>query len=64
MPTTITDLAEDWKRSRDSLQEQLNLMKANPYFPDAILSDAGRNGIRSEIELIIGRYDQLILQYG
>ncbi|WP_267550477.1 hypothetical protein [Rhizobium rhizogenes] len=63
MPGTIADLVEDWKRSRDALQDQLNLMKANPIFPDASLSEKQRDGIRSEIELLIARYDNLIIQY-
>ncbi|NTG68246.1 hypothetical protein [Rhizobium rhizogenes] len=63
MPTTIADLAEGWKRSRDALQDQVNLMDRDPIFPEATLSPAQRNGLRSEIELIIHRYDQLILQH-
>ncbi|NTH65308.1 hypothetical protein G6L33_15735 [Agrobacterium rhizogenes] len=64
MPTTIADLAEDWKRSRDALQDQVNLMDRDPIFPDATLSPAQRNGLRSQVQLLITRYDELIIQYG
>lgn len=63
MTGSIADLVQDWKRSKDALQDQVNLMDRDPVFPDATLSPAQRNSLRSEIELIIHRYDQLILQH-
>ncbi len=63
MTITIADLQEDWRRSRDALQDQLNLMKQDPFFPGASLTESQRNGLRSQIELLIARYDDLIIQY-
>jgi hypothetical protein len=64
MPITIVDLVEDWKRSRDAHQDQVNLMDRDPIFPDATLSSTQRNSLRSQMKLLIARYDELIIQYG
>lgn len=63
MSAAMNSLIDDWKRSRDGLQEQLNRMNNDPTFPIGTLRDAERAEVVRELLALIARYDHLIQRY-
>ena len=61
MAVTIDDLAQDWRRARDALTDQLRLISEDPIFPAAGQSDADRRAMVQELELLVARYDNLLM---
>jgi hypothetical protein len=60
---TIANLAEDWRRAREALVDQLALMERDPIFPDANLSPDGRDRIADHLRNAISEYDALLAEY-
>ncbi len=53
-------LAEDWERARTALNQQLELLESDPFYPQAGLSEAARDRIALHLKNAIGDYDALI----
>lgn len=63
MPVTLKDLADEWRCQQDLYRAQIELMK-DGVFPDHRLSEFERNDVRSSLELMIARFDELLVKYG
>lgn len=64
MSTAMNSVVDDWKRSRDALQHQLDRMNADPEFPISTLSADQRAEVARELLGLMARYDHLIERYG
>lgn len=64
MSTAMNSVVDDWKRSRDALQAQLDRMNDDPMFPIATLSEEERAEVARELLALMARYDHLIERYG
>jgi hypothetical protein len=64
MSTAMNSLVDDWTRSRDALQAQLDRMNEDPAFPIATLSKEERAEVARELLALMARYDHLIERYG
>jgi hypothetical protein len=64
MSATMNSVVDDWRRSRDALQAQLNRMNDDVAFPIATLSIEERAEVARELLALMARYDHLIERYG
>jgi hypothetical protein len=64
MSTAMNNLVDDWVRSRDALQAQLDRMNEDSAFPIDTLSEEERAEVARELLALMARYDHLIERYG
>jgi hypothetical protein len=60
----MNSLVDDWKRSREALQAQLDRMNDDPAFPVSTLSTDERAEVARELLGLMARFDHLIERYG
>ena len=64
MSSPMNSLVDEWKRSRDALQAQLERMNDDPAFPVSTLSTEERAEVARELLGLMARFDHLIERYG
>jgi hypothetical protein len=60
----MNSLVDEWKRSREALQAQLERMNDDPVFPVSTLSTEERAEVARELLGLMARFDHLIERYG
>lgn len=59
----MNSLIDDWKRSREALQAQLDRMNDDPVFPISTMSAEERAEVARELLGLMARFDHLIEKY-